>query len=32
MRVAVTARTREQVEQIAGEIGGLALVGDVSRQ
>ncbi|MET0938801.1 MAG: SDR family oxidoreductase [Gaiellaceae bacterium] len=31
MRVAVTARTREQVEGIAGEIGGIALVGDVSR-
>ena len=31
MRVAVTARTREQVEVIASEIGGLAFVGDVSR-
>ncbi len=31
MRVAVTGRTREQVETVAGEIGGLALVGDVSR-
>ena len=31
MRVAVTARTREQVESIADEIGGIALVGDVSR-
>ena len=31
MRVAVSARTREQVEAVAGEIGGLALVGDVSR-
>jgi NAD(P)-dependent dehydrogenase (short-subunit alcohol dehydrogenase family) len=32
MRVAVTGRTSEQVEAVAGEIGGLALVGDVSRQ
>jgi 3-oxoacyl-[acyl-carrier protein] reductase len=32
MRVAVTARTAEQVEAVASEIGGLALVGDVSRQ
>jgi 3-oxoacyl-[acyl-carrier protein] reductase len=32
MRVAVTGRTREQVEAVAGEIGGLALVGDVSRE
>jgi 3-oxoacyl-[acyl-carrier protein] reductase len=32
MRVAVTARTAEQVEAVAGEIGGLALTGDVSRQ
>jgi NAD(P)-dependent dehydrogenase (short-subunit alcohol dehydrogenase family) len=31
MRVAVTGRTREQVEAVAAEIGGLALVGDVSR-
>jgi 3-oxoacyl-[acyl-carrier protein] reductase len=31
MRVAVTARTAEQVEAVAGEIDGLALVGDVSR-
>ena len=31
MRVAVTARTREQAEAVAGEIDGLALVGDVSR-
>jgi NAD(P)-dependent dehydrogenase (short-subunit alcohol dehydrogenase family) len=30
MRVAVTGRTSEQVEAVAGEIGGLALVGDVS--
>ena len=29
MRVAVTGRTREQVEAVAAEIGGLALVGDV---
>jgi NAD(P)-dependent dehydrogenase (short-subunit alcohol dehydrogenase family) len=32
MRVAVAARTAEQVETVAEEIGGLALVGDVSRQ
>ena len=32
MRVAVTGRTREQVEAIAAEIGGLALVGDVSNR
>lgn len=32
MRVAVTARTREQAEAVAGEVDGLALVGDVSRQ
>jgi 3-oxoacyl-[acyl-carrier protein] reductase len=31
MRVAVSARTREQVEEVAGEIGGLAVVADVSR-
>ena len=30
MRVAVTGRTAEQVESVAGEIGGLALVGDVT--
>jgi NAD(P)-dependent dehydrogenase (short-subunit alcohol dehydrogenase family) len=30
MRVAVAARTRKQVEQVAGEIGGLALEVDVS--
>jgi NAD(P)-dependent dehydrogenase (short-subunit alcohol dehydrogenase family) len=30
MRVAVTGRTAEQVEAVANEIGGLALVGDVS--
>jgi 3-oxoacyl-[acyl-carrier protein] reductase len=32
MRVAVTGRTAEQVQAVAGEIGGLALVGDVSRR
>jgi NAD(P)-dependent dehydrogenase (short-subunit alcohol dehydrogenase family) len=32
MHVAVTARTREQVESVAEEIGGIALVGDVSRR
>src|SRR5918996_5087511 len=32
MRVAVAARSAEQVETVAEEIGGLALVGDVSRQ
>jgi NAD(P)-dependent dehydrogenase (short-subunit alcohol dehydrogenase family) len=32
MRVAVTGRTAEQVAAVAGEIGGLALVGDVSRE
>jgi len=32
MRVAVTARTADQVEQVAAEIGGLALVGDVARR
>lgn len=31
-RVAVTGRTREQVEAVANEIGGRALVGDVSRR
>ena len=31
MQVAVTARSAEEVEQVAEEIGGLALVGDVSR-
>ena len=30
MRVAVTGRTREQVEETAAEIDGLAIVGDVS--
>jgi NAD(P)-dependent dehydrogenase (short-subunit alcohol dehydrogenase family) len=32
MRVAVTGRTREQVEAVGAEIGGVALVGDVSRR
>jgi NAD(P)-dependent dehydrogenase (short-subunit alcohol dehydrogenase family) len=32
MKVTVTARTRDQVETVAAEIGGRALVGDVSRQ
>jgi NAD(P)-dependent dehydrogenase (short-subunit alcohol dehydrogenase family) len=31
MTVAVTGRTRETIEAVAGEVGGLALVGDVSR-
>jgi 3-oxoacyl-[acyl-carrier protein] reductase len=31
MRVAVTGRTQEQVEAVAWELGGLALVGDVSQ-
>jgi 3-oxoacyl-[acyl-carrier protein] reductase len=31
MRVAVTGRTRSQVEAVAAEIGGVPLVGDVSR-
>lgn len=30
MKVAVSSRTREQVEQVATEIGGLAVVADVS--
>ncbi len=30
MRVAVTGRTREQVERVAAAVGGIALVGDVS--
>jgi 3-oxoacyl-[acyl-carrier protein] reductase len=30
MRVAVSARTREQVEEVAADVGGLALVADVS--
>ncbi len=32
MRVAVTARSADQVEAVAQEIGGLALTGDVSQQ
>lgn len=32
MRVAVSARTPEQVEGVADEIGGLAVVGNVSRE
>jgi NAD(P)-dependent dehydrogenase (short-subunit alcohol dehydrogenase family) len=32
MRVAVSARTREQVDEVAGEIRGLAVVADVSRR
>jgi 3-oxoacyl-[acyl-carrier protein] reductase len=32
MRVAVSARSREQVEQIAREIGGIAIEGDVSQE
>ena len=32
MRVAVTGRTRQQVEAVASEIGGLALAGDVSQR
>jgi 3-oxoacyl-[acyl-carrier protein] reductase len=32
MRVAVTARSADQVEAVAGELGGIALVGDVSRR
>ena len=31
MRVAITGRTSEQVEGVAAEIGGLALVGDVAQ-
>jgi 3-oxoacyl-[acyl-carrier protein] reductase len=31
-RVAVSARTREQVDEVAGEIGGLAVVADVTDQ
>ena len=30
MRVAVTGRTREQVKAVAADVGGLALVGDVT--
>ena len=32
MRVAVTGRTREQVEAVADKLDGLALVGDVTRR
>jgi 3-oxoacyl-[acyl-carrier protein] reductase len=32
MRVALSGRTREQVESVAAETGGLALAGDVSRE
>jgi 3-oxoacyl-[acyl-carrier protein] reductase len=32
MKVAVSARTREQVERVAADMHGLALVGDVSRE
>ena len=32
MKVAVSARSRDQVEAVAEEIGGLAVVADVSRQ
>jgi 3-oxoacyl-[acyl-carrier protein] reductase len=32
MRVAVTGRTRRQVESVASEVDGLALVGDTSRR
>jgi NAD(P)-dependent dehydrogenase (short-subunit alcohol dehydrogenase family) len=32
LRVAVSGRTRARVEAVAAEIGGLALVGDVSRR
>jgi 3-oxoacyl-[acyl-carrier protein] reductase len=32
MRVGVTGRTAEQVEAVAGEIGGFALVGDVTKR
>ncbi len=31
-RVAVSARTREQVEEVAREIGGIGVVGDVTRR
>lgn len=31
MRVAVSSRTTSEVDAVASEIGGLALVGDVSR-
>ncbi|HEU4942544.1 MAG TPA: SDR family oxidoreductase [Gaiellaceae bacterium] len=32
MRVAVSARSRDQVEEVAREVGGLAVVADVSRR
>jgi hypothetical protein len=32
MRIAVTGRTEAQVQGVADEIGGLGLIGDVSRQ
>src|SRR4051794_8001137 len=32
MRVAVTGRTEAQVRAVSGEVDGLGLVGDVSRQ
>jgi NAD(P)-dependent dehydrogenase (short-subunit alcohol dehydrogenase family) len=32
MNVAVSARTRDEVERVASEIGGLAVVADVSKQ
>jgi NAD(P)-dependent dehydrogenase (short-subunit alcohol dehydrogenase family) len=32
MRVAVSARTRAQVDEVASEIGGLAIEGDVSKR
>ena len=32
MRVAVSARSRDQVEQVARDVGGLAVVADVSRE
>jgi 3-oxoacyl-[acyl-carrier protein] reductase len=31
-RVAITARSREQIEQVAKEIGGMAVVADVARR
>ena len=31
MRVAVSARSRDQIERVAGEIGGIAVTADVSR-
>ncbi len=32
MKVAVSARTKDQIEDVAGEVGGLAVVADVSKQ